>query len=329
MAANAMENGVFSASEEDIHAGNANVLFSSEDDSLQNLLGESEVDGNGKAIEQSSATECGELVGKEKSLDQLSTPNSEERVIDKNNVGKLTNGFSKLNPFAKEFVPHYVGDQGSTSSSSEATSNDHYKKRPRRRGSNRTRAAQQRENIRRTLYVSNIHKDVTEQELATLFFNCGQVIDCRICADPNSAFCFAFVEFLHESSAIAALSLSGTFVGCFRVNVEHSKTAIAPVNPTFLPRSVEERQRCARTIYCTSIDKQVSQSDLKAFFETNCGTVSCMKWLPDHHYFTRSALVEFLLADSAVVAFHYCGTKLGSFKIRINPSKTPVFKGTD
>lgn len=37
-------------------------------------------------------------------------------------------------------------------------------------------------------------------------------------------------------SARAALNLSGTVLGYYPVRVLPSKTAIAPVNPTFLPR---------------------------------------------------------------------------------------------
>jgi hypothetical protein len=39
----------------------------------------------------------------------------------------------------------------------------------------------------------------------------------------------------HAESARAALSLSGTMLGFYPVKVLPSKTAILPVNPTFLP----------------------------------------------------------------------------------------------
>jgi hypothetical protein len=47
---------------------------------------------------------------------------------------------------------------------------------------------------------------------------------------------FAFVEFTDEEGARAALSLGGTMLGYYPVRVLPSKTAIVPVNPTFLPR---------------------------------------------------------------------------------------------
>ncbi|KAM7280241.1 hypothetical protein ACFE04_007375 [Oxalis oulophora] len=107
----------------------------------------------------------------------------------------------------------------------------------RRRVNSRTNMAQREDIIRRTIYVSDIDQQVTEQQLAGLFVNCGQVVDCRICGDPNSVLRFAFVEFTDEDGAHGALSLSGTMLGYYPVKVLPSKTAIAPVNPTYLPRA--------------------------------------------------------------------------------------------
>ncbi|RZC25808.1 Polyadenylate-binding protein-interacting protein 11 [Glycine soja] len=105
---------------------------------------------------------------------------------------------------------------------------------------------------------------VTEEQLAALFLNCGQVemvtvVDCRVCGDPNSILRFAFIEFTDEEGARAALNLSGTMLGYYPLRVLPSKTAIVPVNPTFLPRSEDEREMCSRTIYCTNIDKKVGK----------------------------------------------------------------------
>ncbi|XP_062195384.1 polyadenylate-binding protein-interacting protein 11-like isoform X2 [Phragmites australis] len=171
----------------------------------------------------------------------------------------------------------------------------------RRRTNSRTTMAQRDEVIRRTVYVSDIDHQVTEENLAALFINCGQVVDCRMCGDPNSVLRFAFIEFTDEEGARAALNLSGTVLGYYPVRVLPSKTAIAPVNPTFLPRSDDEREMCARTIYCTNIDKKVTQADLKLFFASICGE-----------------------AESATAALNCSGVILGSLPIRVSPSKTPV-----
>ncbi|KAF3683127.1 Polyadenylate-binding protein-interacting protein 12 [Capsicum annuum] len=159
-----------------------------------------------------------------------------------------------------------------------------------------------------------------------------QVVDCRVCGDPHSRLRFAFVEFADEYSAGASLNLCGTLVGFSPLKVLPSKTAILPVNPTFLPRSEDEREMCARTVYCTNIDKKVSQADVKNFFETRCGEVSRLRLLGDQVHSTRIAFVEFVMevtgsslgnslwqkckAESAIVALDCCGQILGSQPIR-------------
>ncbi|KAL4342422.1 hypothetical protein GQ457_08G035410 [Hibiscus cannabinus] len=263
----------------------------------------------------------------------------------KRDMRELQELFSKLNPMAEEFVPHSVANHGlngafftdktfqqnnnSISRNGQANDNgaDRRKKnlnQGKRRLNNRTSMAQRDEIIRRTVYVSDIDHQVTEEQLAGLFVSCGQVVDCRICGDPNSVLRFAFVEFTDEEGARAALNLGGTMLGFYPVKVLPSKTAIAPVNPTFLPRNEDERQLCARTIYCTNIDKKITQADVKLFFETVCGEVYRLRLLGDNHHSTRIAFVEFVMAESAIAALNCSGVVLGSLPIRVSPSKTPV-----
>nr|CAD1840702.1 unnamed protein product [Ananas comosus var. bracteatus] len=241
---------------------------------------------------------------------------------------------SKLNPMAEEFVPpslvssHQHGAGGGAGFFSDGFKinsglgnggvGGRRKKNGygqwNRRTNSRTSLAQREEAIRRTVYVSDIDQQVTEEQLAALFINCGQVVDCRVCGDPNSVLRFAFIEFTDEDGARAALNLSGTVLGYYPVRVLPSKTAIAPVNPTFLPRSDDEREMCARTIYCTNIDKKVSQADVKLFFESICGEVYRLRLLGDYHHSTRIAFVEFVLAESATAALNCSGAILGSLR---------------
>ncbi|KAK2633856.1 hypothetical protein Ddye_028648 [Dipteronia dyeriana] len=263
----------------------------------------------------------------------------------------LVEMLSKLNPMAEEFVPPsianghnnfnlnpgYFGGNGFgyannfVINTNSANTEGHTPRRKRngysqgrRRMNSRTSNAQQDEVIRRTVYVSDIDQQVTEEQLAGLFLACGQVVDCRICGDPNSVLRFAFIEFTDEEGARAALSLAGTMLGYYPVRVLPSKTAIAPVNPTFLPRSEDEREMCSRTIYCTNIDKKITQADLKLFFESFCGEVQRLRLLGDYQHSTRIAFVEFAMAESAIAALSCSGSVLGSLPIRVSPSKTPV-----
>ncbi|URE49605.1 RNA recognition motif containing protein [Musa troglodytarum] len=268
----------------------------------------------------------------------------------KREMRDLVELLSKLNPMAEEFVPPSLAGMGNSYGAAAGGSGEFYasdsgmsdgvgnggavgiggrrKKNGyghgKRRMNSRTSLAQRDEVIRRTVYVSDIDHQVTEEQLATLFINCGPVVDCRMCGDPKSVLRFAFIEFTDEEGARAALNLSGTVLGFYPVRVLPSKTAIAPVNPTFLPRSDDEREMCSRTVYCTNIDKKVAQAELKLFFESICGEVYRLRLLGDYHHSTRIAFVEFVVAESATAALNCSGVVLGSLPIRISPSKTPV-----
>jgi RNA recognition motif-containing protein len=164
---------------------------------------------------------------------------------------KLVAMFKKLNPEAKEFFPSYkrntnqsddfvIAIKPSGEDNKKVAINrrrrNNYNQGRRVRLPGRASKAQREDSIRRTVYVSDIDQSVTEEGLAGLFSSCGQVVDCRICGDPNSVLRFAFVEFSDDQGARSALSLGGTMIGYYPVRVLPSKTAILPVNPTFLPR---------------------------------------------------------------------------------------------
>ncbi|KAL7149777.1 hypothetical protein ABFS83_05G063400 [Erythranthe nasuta] len=262
----------------------------------------------------------------------------------KREMMELEELFSKLNPMAQEFVPpsHAVASNminGGYFAENFDEANFMYlngfannngnkgrrgKKSDYRRVNSRTGVAQREDVIRRTVYVSDIDQQITEEQLAALFLGCGQVVDCRVCGDPNSVLRFAFVEFTDEEAARASLNLSGTMLGYYPVKVLPSKTAIAPVNPTLLPQTEDEREMCARTVYVTNIDKKVSQADVRLFFQTICGEVYRLRLLGDYYHSTRIAFVEFAMADSAIAALNCSGVVLGSLPIRVSPSKTPV-----
>ncbi|RZB97420.1 Polyadenylate-binding protein-interacting protein 9 isoform C [Glycine soja] len=225
-------------------------------------------------------------------------------------VQKLVDMFTKLNPLAKEFFPssyspnHDHGFQGFNQLSPTQFLRRNSFNQGRRRVSGRSLKAQREDSIRRTVYVSEIDQHVTDERLAALFSSCGQVIDCRICGDPHSVLRFAFVEFADEYGARTALNLGGTVLGYYPVRVLPSKTAILPVNPTFLPRSDDEREMCARTIYCTNIDKKVSQAEVKNFFESACGEVMRLRLLGDQVHSTRIAFVEFAMVSLDYTSCH-------------------------
>ncbi|EES00083.1 hypothetical protein BDA96_03G025000 [Sorghum bicolor] len=267
-------------------------------------------------------------------------------------VQKLVDLLSKLNPAAKEFVPSAAASPPKKALSADAPvfdyrsigggngatdaafyvgfGNQHrrrgngYINQGRRRTNDRVRRAEREDSIRRTVYVSELDHTVTEERLADIFATCGQVVDCRICGDPHSVLRFAFIEFSDEEGARTALNLGGTIFGFYPVRVLPSKTAILPVNPKFLPRTEDEKEMVMRTVYCTNIDKMVTQLDVKKFFEELCGEVSRLRLLGDNVHSTRIAFVEFVHAEGAIMALNCSGMILGTLPVRVSPSKTPV-----
>ncbi|WIA18937.1 hypothetical protein OEZ85_003606 [Tetradesmus obliquus] len=180
------------------------------------------------------------------------------------------------------------------------------------------------DNVKRTVYISYIDQQVTEESLATFFADCGTVMDCRICGDPNSAMRFAFIEFLEEAGAQEALNKTGCTLGTSQLRVLPSKTAIVPVNKELMPRSHEELERCSRTVYVANIDKKVEREDVRNFFEQLCGKVNKIRLLGDLAHSTRIAFIEFIQAEAAMAALNCSGALLGSLPLRVSPSKTPV-----
>eukprot|EP00210_Caulerpa_lentillifera_P000560 g541.t1 len=192
--------------------------------------------------------------------------------------------------------------------------------------SSRSRAVQKelKDNAKRTVYISDIDQQVTEEELANLFVDLGSVVDCRVCGDPNSAKRFAFIEFSDEEGATKALEKSGTTLGESTIKILPSKTAIVPVNKDFMPRNMEEMELCSRTVYIANIDKKVDKHDVRRFFESLCGKVTKLRLLGDYAHSTRIAFIEFTHADSALAALNCTGAVLGTLPIRVAPSKAPV-----
>uniref|UniRef100_A0ACD5ZWX3 Uncharacterized protein n=1 Tax=Avena sativa TaxID=4498 RepID=A0ACD5ZWX3_AVESA len=244
--------------------------------------------------------------------------------------------YAPHHPFQHQQQMHVLqlvggGGGGGRDSSSDGSANGQPNRRrrngfnqARRRMGIRPRRSDREDSVRRTVYVSDIDQHVTEQKLAEVFSNCGQVVDCRICGDPNSVMRFAFIEFADDVGARAALTLGGTVLGFYPVRVLPSKTAILPVNPKFLPRTEDEKEMVSRTVYCTNIDKNVPEDVVKNFFEGICGEVARLRLLGDYVHATCIAFVEFVQAEGAIMALNCSGMLLGSLPVRVSPSKTPV-----
>ncbi|EIE21704.1 hypothetical protein COCSUDRAFT_56895 [Coccomyxa subellipsoidea C-169] len=223
----------------------------------------------------------------------------------------------RLNPGAKEFVPPGNGFQVSWQSYS------FQKQDVSAPGSLHTFQRQSRPR-RKAALQKQFGGNVTEAALADVFKHSGKIVDCRVCGDPNSAMRFAFIEFADEEAIQRAIKLNGTMLGKFPIRVMPSKTAIVPVNNSFLPRTQEELERCARTVYIANIDKKVDREEVRVFFQTLCGPVTKIRLLSDYNHVSSIAFVEFADFKSARKALDCSGALLGSLPIRVTPSKAPV-----
>ncbi|BDA50634.1 Polyadenylate-binding protein-interacting protein 12 [Coccomyxa sp. Obi] len=241
----------------------------------------------------------------------------------------------RLDPMAKEFVPPVEGyfkswqsfpsqNQnafGSISQSGNTQYPSRYHPRPRRKNALQKQFGG---NVRRTIYICDVDQQVTEASLADVFKDSGRIVDCRVCGDPNAAMRFAFIEFAEEAAVQQAIKLNGVMLGKCPIRVMPSKTAIVPVNRSFLPRTQEELARCARTVYIANIDKEVDREDVRLFFQRMCGPVTQIRLLSDYNHISSIAFVEFASFDSAKKALDCSGALLGRLPMRVTPSKAPV-----
>jgi RNA recognition motif-containing protein len=172
--------------------------------------------------------------------------------------------------------------------------------------------------------VSHVPATVTESELARIFSGCGRVLDCRLSGDAHSTLRAAFVAFPDAVDVENALSLDGFTVDGVALAVRRSVSAVVPVNPELLPRSEADVERCMRTVYVSNVCAGVSAATLRAVFEDACGEVRNMHQQLAAGRETQVTFVEFAAAESAAKALALSGRVVGSGRVRVSPSKTPL-----
>ncbi|KAF7111730.1 hypothetical protein CFC21_111708 [Triticum aestivum] len=94
------------------------------------------------------------------------------------------------------------------------------------------RTEDEKEMVSRTVYCTNIDKNVPEDVVKNFFEGiCGEVARLRLLGDYVHATCIAFVEFVQAEGAILALNCSGMLLGSLPVRVSPSKTPVRPRSP--------------------------------------------------------------------------------------------------
>ncbi|KAE8704718.1 Polyadenylate-binding protein-interacting protein 9 [Hibiscus syriacus] len=152
--------------------------------------------------------------------------------------------------------------------------------------------AQRDDSIRRTVYVSHIEQSAstTEEQLAGLFSNCGQVVDCRVCGDPHSVLRFAFVEFADEEGARAALALMVRCSGFIQLSPKMKGKCVPE---QFIVQILTRRHTCLTDIWTwvwlydprRSLKYMVPQADVKNFLSPRA--VTRLRILGDNVHSTR------------------------------------------
>eukprot|EP00240_Pyramimonas_obovata_P013917 CAMPEP_0118921952 /NCGR_PEP_ID=MMETSP1169-20130426/1066_1 /TAXON_ID=36882 /ORGANISM="Pyramimonas obovata, Strain CCMP722" /LENGTH=197 /DNA_ID=CAMNT_0006862759 /DNA_START=85 /DNA_END=675 /DNA_ORIENTATION=+ len=82
------------------------------------------------------------------------------------------------------------------------------------------------ERVARTIHMSGVDMQVTEQHLAQYFSVCGNVSAVRVSGDGLSQPRYAWVEFSTLEAAHGALSLDGQTLGTQQLRISASKSAI-------------------------------------------------------------------------------------------------------
>ena len=178
-----------------------------------------------------------------------------------------------------------------------------------------------------TVHVRDVHASVTERDVAAAFEDCGPVADCRLCSDPQSGARYAFVAFPTKAGARAALSKSGSEIGGHPVRVVLSRTSVIPVNPSLLPQSADEMERCARTVYVANVHRASREEDVHAFFETDTAAVTGVLLQRNPRVASQVAFVEFATVEAAQAALRRSGRDLDGRALRVSQSKTPLRLG--
>ena len=171
-----------------------------------------------------------------------------------------------------------------------------------------------------TVHVRDVHESVTEGDIAEAFADCGDVADCRLCADPQGGSRYAFVAFHTKLAARAALAKSGEPIGGHSVRVVLSRTSVVPVNPSLLPQTSDEVERCARTIYVANVDRGTSDGEVLDFFTTNAGPVLAVLLQENPRVASRVAFVEFGEVEGARAALKCGGRSLNGRAVRVSIS---------
>lgn len=186
--------------------------------------------------------------------------------------------------------------------------------------------------IERTIYITSIDTQISQQQLVDVFSYCGHITNHKICGDDSHPTRFAFVEFSTKEAVLEAIRMNGTSLGRYSIKVSRSRAPIQPGIASASSKNINYntphyQDQIARTVYVGSVDVSVTEDDLQEFFQQACGSVVKVALAGDSDHSARFAFVEFATPDSRNKALTLSGTKLADKAIRVNASRTPILSG--
>ncbi|KAJ4461995.1 putative Polyadenylate-binding protein [Paratrimastix pyriformis] len=81
-----------------------------------------------------------------------------------------------------------------------------------------------------TIYVGNLSKEITPEQLVLFFQMAGHVLCARVAGQEAANARFGFVEFANPTDAAKALALNGSMMGGTPIRVGRSRGSVARVN---------------------------------------------------------------------------------------------------
>eukprot|EP00033_Pygsuia_biforma_P001161 GCRY01001321.1.p1 GENE.GCRY01001321.1~~GCRY01001321.1.p1 ORF type:complete len:393 (+),score=76.43 GCRY01001321.1:175-1353(+) len=189
----------------------------------------------------------------------------------------------------------------------------------------------EQERIDRTLHISNVDGNVTEENLYEIFSVLGELSNLRLCGSMERGVRFAFVEYATVEEAEKAMCLNGTTLGSLPLRIGKAKTCISsPPNPHVFRNQIHlppEMENLAKTVYVGGLDSAIQQVYIEEFFYHNCGYISKLSYGGDPYRPTRYCFIEFEHPDSAQKALRLSGITLGRYEIKMSPGKSVIQEG--